>query len=252
MNRMKLGPIAALPQPSYSDSSTSSTATKAFQSQLSRAQGMEHTLVIPMHYESSHAYPLIVWLHSSNDDQRQINEVLPKISERNYVGVSVRGPDNHSNGKYCWLQSPDSIETSSNHVSQAIDLATCRLNINPQRVFIAGQGNGGTMAFRLAFEFPSLFAGVASVNGSLPANLNPLRNWLDSRGTPVFWTHGRRSDEFPESNLCHQLRLLHIAGFAVTLRQYPCDNIPSDQIFSDLDIWMMKEIAKSSDSNIIC
>ena len=42
-----------------------------------------HSLFIPQHYESNYAYPLIVWLHGPNDDERQVNRILPLISPQN-------------------------------------------------------------------------------------------------------------------------------------------------------------------------
>ena len=98
------------------------------------------------------------------------------------------------------------------------------------------------MAFRLAFTNPEWFAGVASFGGSLPANLTPLSNWLQCRDLPVFWAQGRHSTRFPESNLCRQLRLLHIAGFDVTLRQYPAGNETSANAYDDFNRWIALDL----------
>ena len=50
-----------------------------------------HALFAPLHYESNYAYPLIVWLHGANDDERQLKRIMPFVSLRNYVAVSPRG-----------------------------------------------------------------------------------------------------------------------------------------------------------------
>ncbi len=244
MNRIKLGPLANQAAPDTNRPTIS-------QDQQFRGQGFEHCFFIPMHYEFRHAYPLVVWLHSAGNNHRQILDVLPKISTRNYVGVAVRGPDVQPDSGNGWLQSPDSIETAQNNVRKAIDIALGRFNINRSRIFIAGRDSGGTMAFRLAFARPDLFSGVASIGGSLPSNLTPLSNWSQCRKVPVFWVHGRNARKFPEPNLCHQLRLLHIAGFAVTLRQYPCGDEAPDQSFQDLNHWIMEQISHSGESNIV-
>ncbi len=205
-----------------------------------------------MHYESNYSYPLIVWLHSCHSDQRQLLKIMPEISTRNYIGVSFCGPDALANGGYGWIQSPDSIETAGQHLQRCLDLIASRFNVNHQQIYIGGLGQGGTMAFRVAFERPDCFAGVASIGGGLPVNLKPLNNWLKCRQLPVFWSQGRRSTSFPETNLCQQLRLLHIAGFSVTLRQYPCGNEVPDQCLADFNRWVMEQIAKSGESSIIC
>ena len=210
---------------------------------------------LPVHYQSGYSYPLVVWLHSAGSSHRQLDEVMPMISERNYVGVSIAGTESMTTGSdiehhYGWIQSPDAIELVTNQVASALDTVCSRFNINRQRVFIGGSGAGGTMAFRVAFRQTGWFAGVASLNGSLPANLNPLSNWRACRKLPVFWAHGRQSKEFPETNLCHQLRLLHVGGFDVTLRQYPCADQFPGQIYSDLDQWMMSQLSRAG-ANII-
>jgi phospholipase/carboxylesterase len=101
------------------------------------------------------------------------------------------------------------------------------------------------MAFRLAFERPELFAGVMSVNGPLPRDQAPLRDWSKCREIPVFWAHDRNSDAFDQDQLCRQLRLLHIAGFSVTLRQYPCEDLLCSRALADANHWIMEMIASA-------
>ena len=50
-----------------------------------------HALFAPMHYEPGYAYPLIVWLHGTGGDQRQLQRVMPLVSMRNYVAITPRG-----------------------------------------------------------------------------------------------------------------------------------------------------------------
>ena len=235
MNRIKLGPLAKLAESTPPDSPNlamvSDGTTPLEEIVPQPVAPAACSWFIPLHFESHHAYPVILWMHAGRNNADQLNDVMPLISERNYVGVSVQGTEQLGCEQFGWLQSPDAIETTIHHVKQAIDSVAARFQIHPGRIFIAGRGTGGTMAFRVAFACPELFAGVASFNGSLPSNLNPLGNWRTCRRVPVFWAHGRKSDAFPESNLCHQLRLLHVGGFNVTLRQYPCADQLIDRLF---------------------
>ena len=52
--------------------------------------GTNQWLFVPLHYEPNYAYPLIVWLHGAQDDERQLKRVMPFISLRNYVAVAPR------------------------------------------------------------------------------------------------------------------------------------------------------------------
>lgn len=204
-----------------------------------------------MHYESNYSYPLIVWLHSNGDDSQQLHRVLPSASIRNHVGVAPQAPEGDAHRGFFWDQTPDTIDRANASVMTAIDHASVRFNISQQKIFVAGFGAGGKMAFRVAFERPEIFAGVISINGQLPAGHTPLADLSQCRELPVFWAHCRQSVEFLQDDLCDQLKLLHIAGFSVTLRQYPV----GDQLFahalSDMNSWIMEVIQSLPGANII-
>lgn len=212
-------------------------------SQLSAAECPK--LFLPLHYEPNYKYPLIVWLHSGGDDAAQLLRVMPSISLRNFVGVAPAGNLGSPAKGYQWSQSPSGISAAVERVSQAIDHAQIKASIRPDRVFLAGFGNGGTMALRVGFELSHLVAGVLSFNGPFPQGMTPLRDWMSCRKVPLFWSHGRKSEEFCEGKLCDQLKLLHIAGFNVTLRQYPHgDELPASAL-ADANRWIMESISSA-------
>ncbi len=196
-----------------------------------------------MHYEKNYAYPLIVWLHSNGQDATQIQTAMLEMSMRNYVGIAPQSAIGNSATGYFWDQDAESIEMAHDAVAAAIDRACLRYNIAPQRIYLAGLRAGGTMAFRLAFERPDIFAGVMSINGPVPVEQAPLRDWSRCRQLPVFWAHGRGFEEFGQDQLCEQLKLLHIAGFSVTLRQYPRPDLLCGMTMSDMNRWVMENIS---------
>ena len=48
---------------------------------------------VPRRYEPNYAYPLLVLLHGRGGDDRQMVRAMPALSWRNYVAVSIRGPE---------------------------------------------------------------------------------------------------------------------------------------------------------------
>ena len=46
---------------------------------------------VPDGYEPGYAYPLVLWLHDAGEDERSLVPVMRGVSERNYLGVAVRG-----------------------------------------------------------------------------------------------------------------------------------------------------------------
>ena len=177
--------------------------------------------------------------------------MMPSASIRNYVGVAPQAPEGDTRRGFYWDQRAGSIETAHASVLASIDHASIRFNISQQKIFVAGFGAGGEMAFRIAFERPELFAGVISINGQLPAGHTPLADLSQCRDLPVFWAHCRQSVEFLQDDLCDQLKLLHVAGFAVTLRQYPSGDQLSANTLSDMNDWIMEVMQSMPGTNII-
>lgn len=203
---------------------------------------------VPLHYESGYAYPLIVWLHSELGDERQLTRVMPLVSMRNYVAVAPRGvrldaANAQRRGSYGWPQSEGAIRQAEQHVFDAIETAQRKFNVCRRRVFVAGFGSGGTMAFRVAMNHPSQFAGVLSFCGAFPSGGNPLSNLAEARQLAIFLAVGRRSRQYPTAAVCDNLRLFHTAGLSTTLRQYPCDQELSPQMLIDMDRWIIEQIA---------
>jgi len=242
MNRIKLGPLAHSQQ-------LESNQKVEQQARLSRdwkiaSQFLEDrlSLFIPLHYEKNYAYPLIVWLHDDGGSADQVHSVMPATSLRNYVAIGVQSSLRKETGEFHWDQSWKTIDIAQLSIEAAIDQASVRCNINPTRIFLGGRGTGGTMALRLALARPDLFAGVMSIDGPLPDDQAPLREWTRCRSLPIYWAHERTSAQFSLQKLCRQLRLFHIAGFSVTLRQYPLAEMLDKEALADMNHWMMEMI----------
>ncbi len=204
----------------------------------------------PVHYEPRYAYPLLVWLHGPDADERQLMRIMPLVSMRNYVAVAPRGflhPDAASEGRQdCWPQSPDHIDAAAERVFEAVETVQQRFTVHRQRVFLAGFDCGGTMAFRLAMNHPEKFAGVLSVGGRFPRMHHPLRQLNLARRIPIFLAVGRDSHLYSPEHACDDLRLFHTAGMSITLRQYPCAHQLAPQTLRDVDRWIIEQITPAS------
>ncbi len=260
MNRLQFGPLALVEEnlnrptagsissveDSVEDNPRMRTETVAAGLPTKMGQAVyPHSLFIPSGYEKNYSYPLVVYLHDEQQNESMIHQVMSQISYQNYVGASFASP--LSPGLKCsWGQCEDVIELSDLALAQCITAVKRRLNINADKVFLAGTGAGGTMAFRLALQNPSLVAGVISINGDLPKALTPFAQLKAARNVPIFWAHYRDSTVFPEASLCSNLSLLHTGGFSITLRQYPNDNVGCRQVFSDSNKWIMEQVTGQS------
>jgi len=202
-----------------------------------------YCLFTPQHYERNYAYPLIVWLHGPDDDERQLNRILPLVSLRNYVAVGPRGTAAGSvPGGYRWRQTADDIALAEERVLECIATARRRTHIAGHRIYLAGYDCGGTMALRLALSQPHAFAGVLSIGGGLPEGLRPFSRLNELRQMNVFLATGRYSENYSERKVCRNLRLMHSAGMSVNLRQYPCGDDVTTEMLADMDRWIMEQM----------
>lgn len=202
------------------------------------------SMFMPLHYERNYAYPLIVWLHGEGDDETQLCRVMPCISMRNYVAIAPRG----SQAGEDWSQTQEGIAVTKRKVLDCIETASQRYNIAKHRVFLAGCGAGGTMALRVGLNFPDHIAGLASLGGQFPQGHSPLINLEIAREIPLLLSHKRESLDYPVDDVCRDLRLIHTAGFSVTLRQYPAAHELTTNMLCDLDSWIMSLVTGDSTS----
>ncbi len=209
-----------------------------------RLRGGQSALFAPLHYESGYAYPLIVWLHGRDDDERQLMRIMPLVSMRNYVAVAPRGMQVAEQGRaiYGWQQSEDHIQRAEHEVFESIEAARQKYHVARRRIFLAGFDCGGTMAYRVALNHPNRFAGVLSLCGAFPQGHTPFGNLTQARRLPLFLAVGRDSREYPSEAVCEDLRLFHTAGLSITLRQYPCDHELCAQMLADMDRWIIEQI----------
>jgi phospholipase/carboxylesterase len=207
-----------------------------------------HAVFAPLHYEPGYSYPLVVWLHGSGCDERQLLRIMPLVSLRNYVAVAPRGTSVSSlteDAAYGWSHEEQNLQQAEHRIFDSIDSAARRYNINPRRIFLAGFDTGGTMAFRVAMYHPYKFAGMLSLGGCLPTGGAPLARLPEARQLAVFLAAGRASTVYAEQRVCDDLRLLHTAGMSITLRLYPCGHELSPQMLADVDRWIIEQITIS-------
>ena len=221
------------------------------------ASEMPHTLFSPMHYEPGYAYPLIIWLHGkSTAAERQLMKIMPIVSMRNYVAVAPRGVENPvlpkmtaTNPKseinlYSWPNTEAGFNLAQKRVFDCLQIASEKCNIAKRRVFLAGFDDGGTMAFRIAMQFPRYFAGVVSLGGSFPQGQMPLHQLDAVRQLPCLMCVGRDSPVFPPTEAARQMTLFHTAGMSVTVRQYPCRQELSTHMLEDVNRWTMEQVTR--------
>jgi phospholipase/carboxylesterase len=215
-------------------------------------------LMGPIGYEKNYAYPLLIWLHGPNDNEQQILNIMPHVSLRNYVAIGLRG-NRHDAGKnaFTWSLQDSSLDRARQQVIDAIETASLRYNIHPERIFLGGLQSAGTVALRLALAEPELFGGVISIGGKFPTGTAALWRYQAAQSLPMLLMRGLESQEYPEAVFCDEIKLFHAARLRVHARQYLCGDEVNDLMLRDLNAWLMERVTGESlleklDSPTIC
>jgi phospholipase/carboxylesterase len=222
-----------------------------------------HILFSPMHYEPGYAYPLLIWLHGTGGDERQLMRIMPVVSMRNYVAVAPRGlpltqPSRlpvfdlsvsailqRPKQQYDWLLSDDNLMTVEQRVFDCIAVAQERCNIADHRIFIAGFGTGGTMALRLATLFPECFAGTAAFGGEIPTDTRIFPSWQRMQspfGQPLSVFLG--VDESAPDHVCQLMEFFYTAGLTAEICEYPDTKQLTTEMLQNLNRWMMQIVCQ--------
>lgn len=203
-----------------------------------------HSLVGPLHYEPNYAYPLIVWLHGPGGNDREIRQVMPLISSRNYVAIAPRAATRVPGRphRFSWSDAVSSPARVEQAVFDCIDVARKQYNVSLHRVFLAGRECGGTTALRLALAHPESFAGAISLGGPFPSGNAPLAKWHSARRVPILMARGCDAIEAEGQSLRSDLRLLNVARLKTTVRLYPGDDSLTTVMLDDMNHWIMEQV----------
>jgi phospholipase/carboxylesterase len=193
-------------------------------------------LFTPLGHEPGYDYPLLVWLPggapvSARHKAFDLGRVMKRVSLRNFVAIEpvIAATESPAMGL-------------DDAVWRSIERVRDRIAIHPQRIFLVGQGRGGSDAFRIACRHPREFAGVISLGGPFPLEESLFSQLAAVRRLPMLFCCQRSSVLEQASHTDRTLRLFHAAGAALAMRIYPGSNDLSKSVLADVNRWIMDEV----------
>ena len=160
-------------------------------SQFTHAQWDDQTppnevpVYLPDDYDSKVPSPLVIFLHGWAPISPVWYDILVPIqddaSNHGYIFAKPAGSTDPL-GDYYWNATDaccDMFNENPEHVSYLLALVDSikeNYNVDPQRIHLIGQSNGGFMCHRMACEAPEIFASVVSLCGAMwneEANCEP-------------------------------------------------------------------------------
>jgi phospholipase/carboxylesterase len=198
---------------------------------------------LPTGYEPRYAYPLLVFFHGHGGNEEQILRLAPRLSRRNYISIGLRGPialGPRRQGRlgFSWgdLRQDSVIEE---YLVRAVEQTRRSYHVHSERIYLAGFGEGATLAYRLGLSLPEKLGGVISFNGALPSQGRPLFRLPALRRLRVFIGHGIANSVVPLSLARRDFRLLYAAGVQVTMHTYPSTHKLHPDMLRDVNRWII-------------
>lgn len=181
-------------------------------------------IFVPQAYEAAYDYPLVVWLADAARPF-DLGRTMARTSLRNFLAVH-----------------PAPGGDPETRVWKAIDRVRDRWSIHPRRIYLAGQGSGGSDAFRIACRAPEAFAGVVSLGGAFPVDEGLFAAAARVRRLPMLLCLRRDVVSADPAPIDRALRLFHAAGATLSLRIYPGAVDLSRAALADVNRWLMEDV----------
>ena len=200
----------------------------------------------PDHYLPRYAYPLLVMFHPHGSNEEQVLDLVPRMSERNFVSVGLRGPELlgvREDGQLAcgWGQGTEYTDVVNEFVWRAVQAARRDYHIHTERVFLVGVCEGAAAAYRAAFALGDKIGGGAVLNGAVPkpAAGCPVFRWNAVRGMKVMIGHGIANAVVPCSSARRDYGTLYAAGADVQLNTYATTHRLHSHMLRDVNRWVI-------------
>lgn len=141
-------------------------------------------LSIPLTYQPSKGYGLVVCLHGAGfTGDAYLERWQTRLGEEYVLACPT-----YSAGAWFTRSAEDLVLATIQEVQR-------RYHIDPDRVFLTGMSNGGIGAWLIGMHHAPLFAGIAPMASGLDEVLMPFLANL--RNTPVYIIHGAKDQVMP-------------------------------------------------------
>ena len=200
---------------------------------------------LPTDYQPRYPYPLVVLLHGHGGSEEQVGKLAPRLSRRNYICISLRGPQDlgrRADGRpmFGWGADAMGDSTIEEYVLSAVEQTRRTYHVHSERVYLAGICEGAEVAYRVGLGMADQIAGVIALNGQIPkATGGPLFRMSAIRDFPVLIGHGTDNLLIPYTTAQRDHRLLYAAGAKVRLIGYPTTHRIHPHMLRDVNRWIM-------------
>lgn len=163
-------------------------ATSLAQTEGASLDERGYGLYIPTTYNEDAAdeLPLVIALHGFGDTWENFypaTGLINRAEQDNFIVAFPQGYQRQWNDGSIGDHEEDEIQLFRDLIARV----QRDYRVDEDRIYLVGFSNGGTMVFRAACEAPDLFAGIASIAGTMRSAQS---DDCESEGLPVLIIHG--------------------------------------------------------------
>lgn len=236
------GPESAKSEPLALESRETATVDPQLAEPQESLAELPWSVFLPDPYEPAFPYPLLIWLHGAGHDEDQVLDIMPSISERNVIGIGLRGDQPWKTAgprHFGWKNTVEAVDRFGCRLYPTIRQLRRLLHVHTERVFIGGMDDGATMALQLLLRFPEWFAGAAVLNTAMPRAERPLANFRQLAGKKLMLGTNAEAGDSMRREVRQSARLLHSAGLDVSLQNSDECDVAGDWL-RRLDLWILQ------------
>ncbi|MFO0880460.1 MAG: hypothetical protein U0840_24205 [Gemmataceae bacterium] len=227
-----------------------------YTSEVAESQAWPLRTFLPVGYEPNYPYPLLVFLHGERSSEEQILRLAPRLSRRNYISIAPRGPRAlapRNDGRPTFSWGPDNHDDPlvEDYIFRAIEQTRRAVHVHSERIYLVGFREGAAIAYRLGLLYPDRFAGVISLNGTMPRHGTPRLRLPEVRNLRVLIGHGIANAIIPSTLSRQDYKLFYAAGMPVKYRTYPTTHRIHPDMLRDVDQWVQDHIQVEQDALLL-
>jgi pimeloyl-ACP methyl ester carboxylesterase len=176
-----------------------------------RKGGIRYLLQLPPEYHHGRSCPVLIALTQAGEKPRNMLENLSDLAAKS--GYMLVVPD--------WQQRGVAYHYSSQEHATVMDVLVDlrrRFQVDSDRVFLLGNGEGGSMALDLGLAHPDLFAGVIPINPAIKYFVRSY--WRNGQYLPFYIVVGDQTGDINKNLFDKFKKDLVPRGFPWLLVQY--------------------------------
>ena len=207
---------------------------------VSGTDTLGYRVLYPKNYDSSQAYPLIVFLHGAGqrgkDNQKQLvngaSLFLKESNRKQYPAIVIfpqcslndfwartrilRAPTDSTAFQFEYLTDVP-FNKGLNLVSQLLDSLAADKHVNNRQIYIGGLSMGGMGTFEMLWRKPNFFAAAFPICGGG----NPSTSVIYGKNFPIWIFHGENDQVVSVNDSRTMVKALRHAGANVKYTEYP-------------------------------